>query len=644
MHMTMAQNDFSQGEPVRRSAIGIYIMNKQMWLGLCLAFIATNGMAAAGDDIDSTLDRHLDRAQELFSEKQLGDAITNEINPVIDHYEAQYAGSTCRVYCTHSPAEEKAYRALAESNHQAAVIIGATWAEAYYLKAYAQVELGLHSEAQSNLVLALKYSPYNAKYLNELAYNYQIDKHVTKSRLLFEQAATCARDYLPEEERNTELTRALRGTGYALTELGQYDDAEGKYRECLQIDKKDGRAAAELEYIKDQRIFHAVHISPGMISEMAMLSELSPLPGLENITPAVKLAEGDPDALHNMQEEAVGGDVQAQFNLGLAYGDGRGVPKDYAEAAKWLRLAAEQGNALAAYGLGVLYTDGLGVQSDGAEAFKWFRQSADAGDVLGECGLGMAYAQGIGVSTDEVEAAKCFLKSALQGNAAAMNNLGVVSGFGNNPDGDPKESVKWYLKAAEQGEPKAQTKIAYMYSGGVYLPEDTKEAARWYRCAAEQGEVFAQAVLGIVYFFGDGVSQDYSEAAKWFQKAAEQGNSKAQYMLGMLYCSGDGVEQDYAKAMNWFEKAAEQGDGAAMQNIGVMYINGDGVPQDYKMAMKWCRKATEWGNKDAAYEVALMYFRGAGVPQDQNRSLLWMKQAALLGHTKAQEVIREMNK
>jgi len=41
------------------------------------------------------------------------------------------------------------------------------------------------------------------------------------------------------------------------------------------------------------------------------------------------------------------GNADAQFSLGLAYGKGSGVRKDNVEAAKWLNLAAKQGNAKA---------------------------------------------------------------------------------------------------------------------------------------------------------------------------------------------------------------------------------------------------------------------------------------------------------
>ena len=39
------------------------------------------------------------------------------------------------------------------------------------------------------------------------------------------------------------------------------------------------------------------------------------------------------------------GVARAQFNLGVMYAKGQGVAQDYAEAAKWYRLAADQGHA-----------------------------------------------------------------------------------------------------------------------------------------------------------------------------------------------------------------------------------------------------------------------------------------------------------
>ena len=44
-------------------------------------------------------------------------------------------------------------------------------------------------------------------------------------------------------------------------------------------------------------------------------------------------------------DKAVAGDALAQCLLGHCYLNGEGVTKDYAEAVKWFRKAAEQGQA-----------------------------------------------------------------------------------------------------------------------------------------------------------------------------------------------------------------------------------------------------------------------------------------------------------
>lgn len=53
------------------------------------------------------------------------------------------------------------------------------------------------------------------------------------------------------------------------------------------------------------------------------------------------------------------GYVAAQNNLGLIYREGLGVPQDYAETAKWYRLAAEQGDVAAQNNLALMYSRGL---------------------------------------------------------------------------------------------------------------------------------------------------------------------------------------------------------------------------------------------------------------------------------------------
>jgi uncharacterized protein len=74
------------------------------------------------------------------------------------------------------------------------------------------------------------------------------------------------------------------------------------------------------------------------------------------------------------------GDPIAQFNLGLLYLDGHGVPQSYMEAANWFRRAAEQDYPQAQHNLGAMYGSGQGVKRDYVQAYKWLNICAAKGN------------------------------------------------------------------------------------------------------------------------------------------------------------------------------------------------------------------------------------------------------------------------
>lgn len=100
------------------------------------------------------------------------------------------------------------------------------------------------------------------------------------------------------------------------------------------------------------------------------------------------------------------GDVRAQINLGtLNY---NGPPPNHEEAAKWFRLAAEQGDALAERYLGYMYANGQGLARDDREAVKWYGRAAEQGDADAQAGLATMYSAARGTSQNYVQAHKWF--------------------------------------------------------------------------------------------------------------------------------------------------------------------------------------------------------------------------------------------
>ena len=73
------------------------------------------------------------------------------------------------------------------------------------------------------------------------------------------------------------------------------------------------------------------------------------------------------------------GNARAQETVGFLYESGRGVAPDYREAMRWFRLAEAHGNADARYWIGYLYANGLGEQQNLEAARTWMTRAAAQG-------------------------------------------------------------------------------------------------------------------------------------------------------------------------------------------------------------------------------------------------------------------------
>ncbi len=116
---------------------------------------------------------------------------------------------------------------------------------------------------------------------------------------------------------------------------------------------------------------------------------------------------------------------------------------DYVKAVALWRPLADAGVAAAQQHIGVMYAEGKGVPQDDAEAAKWFARAAEQGDALAQYNLGASFAQGTGVKQDPDLAAKWFRRAAMQGMAIAQLNLGLLYASGNGVPKDPVEAMKW---------------------------------------------------------------------------------------------------------------------------------------------------------------------------------------------------------
>lgn len=146
--------------------------------------------------------------------------------------------------------------------------------------------------------------------------------------------------------------------------------------------------------------------------------------------------------------------VEAQFYLGLIYGDGQGVPADQQLARLWYEQAArgpagrpgdERFIAAAQFNLGAMYLHGRGVARDSARAKHWFKRAAAAGHGGAKYALASHYEE----------------------------------------RGDYGRARRYYEEAAAAGDPFAFYDLGRLYENGLGVARDQRRAVRhWRRGAA----------------------------------------------------------------------------------------------------------------------------------------------------------------
>ena len=279
-------------------------------------------------------------------------------------------------------------------------------------------------------------------------------------------------------------------------------------------------------------------------------------------------------ALSWLRASALQGYAEARLALGALCAEGEGTPQDKAEAVNWLREAAAKGNTRAQSILKELEKDmaaetlpeeellarayasleGKGVPQDKAEAARWFRKAVVKGNVDAQWRLAMLYGEGDGVPLDTDEAADWLRKAATQGHADARYQLAMICKESESVRQDIKQAAEWLRKAAEQGHAKAQYQLARMYHEGDGIPRDGKQAIYWYRKLAEEDSVSSMMAIARIYAEGDGVPRDRHTAILWYHWAAEACSEVAMLELGRIYAEGDGVPRDKLLAALWYKR------------------------------------------------------------------------------------------
>lgn len=224
---------------------------------------------------DEAVLQQLLQGAQLLRGGKIQEAITQGFDPVIEYYERTYRNSKSRVYSSRSLQESmfyllSAYNAHAQGQPDAdAAVYSENWGNAYYLKAYALIEIKQLPAAKAALQAAIALAPRNAQFLGELGTLHLIERDWDAAMKIFASAETAAREFSSKELRAKELTLALRGQGFVLIETNQLEEAEKRYFSSLEIDPNDKRARGQLAYIQQRQTAAQAGPLRGPLSKLA---------------------------------------------------------------------------------------------------------------------------------------------------------------------------------------------------------------------------------------------------------------------------------------------------------------------------------------------------------------------------------------
>lgn len=358
-----------------------------------------------------------------------------------------------------------------------------------------------------------------------------------------------------------------------------------------------------------------------------------------------------------LMQQANGGNVSAQHELGYRYLVGRGLPADTLKAAEWIIRAANKGMALAQFNAGILHMNAMGVPWDPFTAFSWFKRAAAEELPAAEFALGLQYVDGLTVRKDIGKSYTLVARSATAGYDQAKTVLEEFKRLGfdslaakptekkRDATGKPMEEFVYLnfatVSDANVGDSTLLRELQRELGNGI---EDTvtiltrneeRERIRKFEAEASRGIPEAFTVLGRMFERGLGTEPDLIRSAVYYLRANRLESPRAPVLLAELVESeqfmreltakslaGDkdaryvwaalaAIEFDRllgpAQALKLLEEniAAQPPHALSLLELGVWYATGRNVKLDPEMALSLWRKAAEAGIHEADVRIAV---------------------------------------
>lgn len=384
-----------------------------------------------------------------------------------------------------------------------------------------------------------------------------------------------------------------------------------------------------------------------------------------------------------LSNQAVLGNVNAQFMLGQMYEHGIAVQKDRSLAIHHYELAAAQNDLRAAYNLGLIYLDGHDMVADPKQGLAWLTDAAFKGNALAQYSLAQLNEQGLKDANGQVlvvpniaDASSMYYLAAANDYSPAQFRLAELLVRAQDKDRSVAAKAKrhhliktLYEDAVAGGVQEAVLPLAFFdaMSPDVQKQHQAFEIAKQ---KAESGNEQAALLLGIMYDRGIGVEASPIEAIAWYQKATS--NPVRAFILGTYYSQGEHIEQDLEKGRALLQEAADAGFSYANLNLAVLqkqhqapflaqldkarlsgnatagllladyYLSQKQEDANLKQARDIYRHFAGKGDRLAQLKLAFMYDQGLGGPIDATLAEQWYTKSAKQAQPLAQYLLGQL--
>ena len=241
-----------------------------------------------------------------------------------------------------------------------------------------------------------------------------------------------------------------------------------------------------------------------------------------------------------LMQQANGGNVSAQHELGYRYLVGRGLPADTQKAAEWILRSAERGMPLAQFNAAILYTHALGVPWNPFKAYAWFKKASEQTFASAEFFYGLQFLDGLVVQRDLARAYQLVSRAASAGHEQAKEVLADLRRRGIDT-----------LSARDSRQQRSATDTTL---GLVYLHFETvgnagvSDSTLFHELQREMGNDAESSD-----HTPDSTSQ--SEELETLMKEASIGVPEAFTVLGRLHERGIGAYRDLIRAAMYYLRA-----------------------------------------------------------------------------------------